>query len=97
MLEEKSVYEKTYNDYGRIILTLDQELSKRNIKAYKLSVLTGIDWKIVKRYMSGNLYRVDLDLLARMCFVLNCDLNDIIHYEPCIQENIKKKNRKIEE
>ena len=49
----------------------------------------------------GDLYRVDLDLLAKICFALNCSLNDIIHYEEertvqrKNQENDMKNTRKI--
>lgn len=81
MVEEKFVYNKTYIDYGKIVLTIDDMLKKRNMKAYRLSVLTGINWGIIEKYAKGNLYRVDLDLLAKMCYALDCSLDDLIHYE----------------
>ena len=34
------------------------------MKPYRLSILTGINWGIIKKYVRGDLYRVDLDLLA---------------------------------
>lgn len=81
MVEEKFVYNKTYNDYGKIVFTIDKVLKKRNMKPYRLSVLTGINWGIVKKYIRGDLYRVDLDLLSKMCYALDCSLSDLIHYE----------------
>ena len=101
MQKENFVYNKTYNKYGKVVLTLDKMLEKRNMKPYRLSILTGINWGIIKKYVRGDLYRVDLDLLAKICFALNCSLNEIIHYEDertvqrKNQENDMKNTRKI--
>lgn len=81
MEKERFVYSRIYKDYGKIVLTVDEVLKKRKINAYRLSVLTGIHWSIIKRYVKGTLYRVDLDLLSRMCYALNCPLEELIHYE----------------
>lgn len=103
MIQDKCVYQKTYTNYGKVKLTINKMMKKRNINTYKLSILTGINWGIVKRYAYGDLYRVDLDLLARMCFALDCKLEDLIYYEynrTCSrknQENNKKNPRKKQE
>lgn len=81
MVQERYVYNKVFINYGKIVLTIDKVLKQKNMNAYKLSRLTGISWNIVKKYINGNIYRVDLDLLSRMCFVLQCSLEDLIHYE----------------
>ncbi len=78
---EKYAYTKTYDNYGKVVITLNKILEKRNIKPYRLSMLTGINCDIIKRYAKGNLYRVDLEILAKICYVLECPLDDIIHYE----------------
>ncbi len=78
---EQCVYEKTYNDYGKIIITLDSVLEEKKVNLYRLSILTGINWGVLKKYVNGDMYRVDLDLLAKVCYVLNCNLEDILHYE----------------
>ena len=96
MQKENFVYNKTYNKYGKVVLTLDKMLEKRNMKPYRLSILTGINWGIIKKYVRGDLYRVDLDLLDKICFVLNCSLSDIIHYEEerTIQRKKEEKDMK---
>lgn len=92
-MNEQFVYSKTYNKYGKVVLTLDEMLKKKNIKPYRLSVLTGINWSIIKKYVKGDLYRVDLDLLAKICFALDCTLNDILHYEKEISIQRKKEEK----
>lgn len=77
MEEQRYVYDKVYKDYGRIVLTIDHMLKTRKMNIYQLSKLTGINWSIVQKYVNGTLYRVDLDILSRMCFALNCSLEDI--------------------
>ena len=44
---------KTYTNYGKVKLTINKMMSKRNINTYKLSVLTGINWRIVFAWIIG--------------------------------------------
>lgn len=81
MVEQCVIYEKTYNEYGRVVITLEQVLNNKNVSLYKLSTLTGIKWEILKKYTTNSMYRVDLDLLAKVCYVLKCELADVLHYE----------------
>lgn len=53
MIQEKYVYQKTYTNYGKVKLTINKMMSKRNINTYKLSVLTGINWGIVFAWIIG--------------------------------------------
>ncbi len=87
------VYVKVFKDYGKIVLTVDKVLKRKKINIYRLSRLTGISWGVIQKYKEGNLYRVDLDLLSRMCFALNCQLEELIHYE-CVEGNRQKKKLK---
>ncbi len=97
MSKERYVYDKVFKDYGKVILTVSDVLKERNINMYKLSKLTGIKWNIIKKYVEGRLYRVDLDLLSRICYALDCSLDELIHYEYSPNESIsivKKRNKK---
>ena len=78
---EKYAYTKIYDNYGKVVITLNELLEKRNIRPYRLSQLTGIHYDIIAKYVKGSLYRVDLEILAKICYVLECTLNDVIHYE----------------
>ena len=37
-------------------------------------------FQIVVRWCKGQVERIDADLLARLCYVLDCELEDIIQY-----------------
>lgn len=94
MTRERYVYDKVYKDYGKIILTVNNVLKKKNMSVYRLSRLTGINWGIVQKYVDGKLYRVDLDLLSRMCFALDCSLEELLHYEGIKDKHQNKRNKK---
>jgi len=71
----------TPKQYGKIILKLDEVRISRNISKNKLSNLMGVSYGILLRYCNGERFGlVDFDFLARACYVLNCDISDLIEY-----------------
>ena len=74
-----SIFDQKKN-YGKIEFTINK-IMKKNITRNKLSVLTGTDYNVINRYYNNNITRLDLDILARICFVLDCNVNDIIEYK----------------
>jgi putative transcriptional regulator len=92
-MKERYVYIKTYYDYGEVKLTLNQILGQKHIKPYRLSQLTGIKYDVLIKYVKGDLYRVDLNIMAKICFSLNCNLSDILVYK---KNNKPIKNKYIE-
>lgn len=68
--------------YGKVKLKLSDIMDKKGITRNKLSTLTGVKYEVVSRYYKAeNVERVDLDFLAKVCFVLNCTINDLLEYE----------------
>ena len=68
--------------YGRIKIKLSAIMDKKGITRNKLRSLTGIKYEVIDRYYKAqNVERVDLDFLAKVCFVLNCTVGDILEYE----------------
>lgn len=53
-------------------------LANKKISKNKLSQDTGTDYKVVTRYINGEIERPDLIVLERFCNYLNCELKDII-------------------
>ena len=47
----------------------------------KLCNLTATNYDLINRYYNNKEIRIDLDIIARICYVLDCDVNDLIKYE----------------
>lgn len=63
-----------------IKLILDKALESKKISRYKLSKLTGIQYQIIDNYYKNKVTRYDSYVMDRICFVLDCDISDIIEY-----------------
>ena len=65
---------------GYYIFKLDDLLKNNNISINKLMRDTNTDFKVLKRYITGDLIRIDIFVLARLCNYFNCSITDIIEY-----------------
>ena len=75
-----------FKNYGRIKIRLSEVMNEKGITRNKLRTLTGVKYDVVDRYYKAqNIERIDLDFLAKACFVLNCEISDLLKYEkvPC--------------
>lgn len=70
---------------GFYLFKLRNILYDRNISINKIMKDTNTDFKVIKRIMSGDLVKIDIFVLARICDYLNCSIEDIIEYK---QNNI---------
>lgn len=69
-------------DYGRVVIKLDEIMDKYDITRNKLAKVTGIKYSVIDRYYKAdNVERVDLEVLAKVCYVLGCDVGDILEYK----------------
>lgn len=41
---------------------------------------TNTDFKVIKRLMNGDIVRIDITVLARLCDYLDCKVTDIFNY-----------------
>lgn len=71
----------TVKDYGKIKIKLKKLMEERNLTRYQLSKLTSTRFEVVNKWYNGEVERIDSDVLARFCYTLGCDINDIIEYE----------------
>lgn len=76
---EKSIKLKIENGYYEF--KLGKILSDKNISINKLMRDTDTDFKVIKRLMTGQLVKIDIFVLARLCNYLNCSIQDIIEYK----------------
>lgn len=68
-------------DYGKIIIKLKKLMNDRNITKNKLSVLTGVKFDTIQKYYNGEVYRIDVDVLAKFCYALGCRVEDLVEYK----------------
>ena len=76
--------------YGKVNSNLKAVMDKKEISINLMSKLAEIKYDVVKRYYYNELYQVDLQILAKLCYILECSIDDILNYE-YIEEPIKIK------
>ena len=70
-----------YKDYGTIKFDVKAIMDSKNITITQMTKRTGLHSQVVKRYYNGTVERYDKDVLSKFCYVLDCELNDIMYYE----------------
>ncbi|MCI8806099.1 MAG: helix-turn-helix transcriptional regulator [Clostridiales bacterium] len=68
-------------EYGFVKVKLAEMLDERGITRNKLSTLIGVKYDVINRYYKAeNITMVDIDLFARICYVLDCNITDLLEY-----------------
>ena len=65
---------------GYYLFKLEKLLEDKKISKNKVIRETNIDFKVLKRIWSGNLTRIDITILAKLCDYLDCNITDIFEY-----------------
>ena len=71
----------TLKNYGKININLKQIIDSKKISRSKLSNMVALSYDLINRYYNNKVNRVDLDVIARFCYVLNCNISDILVYK----------------
>lgn len=83
MVEPKSIISYRTEEYGCVRVKLANVLDSRGITRNRLRTLTGVKYEVIDRYYKGvSVELVDLDFLAKVCYVLNCEISDLLEYQP---------------
>ena len=61
-----------------IYVDLKSVMERKNITRGELTRKTGLKYDTINRYYRSEVFDVDLDVLARLCIALNCQVEDII-------------------
>lgn len=69
-------------EFGTVKLHLKELMHERGLSLTKLSFRAEMQRTQLKHYYDGSIQRVDLAVLSRLCFALNCNLNDLLEYIP---------------
>ena len=66
--------------YGKITIHLKELIEEKGITRYRLAKLADTRFEVVEKWCSGTVERIDSDVLARFCYILDCEITDIIKY-----------------
>ena len=67
---------------GCYLFKLEDILKEKNLSINKVMRDTNTDFKVLKRLLTGELVRLDIFIIARLCNYLNCSITDIVEYIP---------------
>jgi len=68
--------------YGTIRIKLDELIQKAGISKNKLSHRAEMQRSQINHYCNNEITRLDTDVLARICTVLDCDIGDLLEFVP---------------
>ena len=70
------------NEYGKIVIKLDELIKKNGISKNKLSHKAEMQRTQINNFCNNKITRLDVDVLARICTVLDCRIEDLIEFIP---------------
>lgn len=70
------------SEFGTIKLYLKERMEERNLSLSKLSFRAEMQRTQLKHYYDGDIQRLDMAVLSRLCYALDCDLHDLLEYIP---------------
>lgn len=69
-------------EFGNVKIHLEEVMKKSNISINKLSFRAEMQRTQLKKYCKNEVQRLDIAVLSRLCYALECDLHDLIEYIP---------------
>ena len=72
-----------FKNYGKIRIKLSEVMKEKGVTRNKLRTLTGVKYDVIDRYYKGvGIQMADLDFLAKVCCVFECQIGDLLEYHP---------------
>ena len=68
-------------EFGTVKLHLKEIMEERGLSLSKLSFRAEMQRTQLKHY-DGSIQRLDIAVLSRLCYALECDLQDLLEYIP---------------
>ena len=69
------------NDYGKITIDIKSIMDKKGLNRNSLARSINVRFEVINKWYNGNVEKIDADILARICFILECTPSDIIRYQ----------------
>jgi len=67
-------------DFGRVIFKIDEVLEEKKISKNKLEKEANLQRTQLNSYCNNKVKRLDLVTIAKICYVLDCEIEDIMEY-----------------
>lgn len=77
---KKGIY--TINQYGIVKVNIKDIMDAKHITRNALARAINARFEVVNKWYNGQVEKIDADILARICYVLECNPGDIIDYIP---------------
>ena len=68
--------------YGSIKIKLNELIQARGISKNKLSQRAEMQRTQLNNYCNNTISRLDIDVLGRLCTVLDCKISDLLEFVP---------------
>ncbi|MBR3294238.1 MAG: helix-turn-helix transcriptional regulator [Oscillospiraceae bacterium] len=72
--------------YGSIKINLENLIKVHGISKNKLSQRAEMQRTQLNNYCNNKISRLDIDVLARLCTVLECEIGDLLEFVPAEQK-----------
>lgn len=69
-------------EYGTIRIKLEELIEQAGISKNKLSHKAEMQRSQINNYCNNKITRLDTEVLARICTVLNCSISDLLEFIP---------------
>ncbi len=66
--------------YGKIRLKLKELMDARGITRNALANAIHTRFEVIDKWYNGQVEKMDTDILARICYTLQCKVEDILEY-----------------
>lgn len=70
----------TLNQYGTITVNIRQYMDEKQISRNALARAVNTRFEVIDKWYNGHVEKIDADVLARICYVLDCSPGDILKY-----------------
>ena len=67
-------------EYGHVEIQLKDIMEKRGITRNALARATNTRFEVINKWYQGHVEKLDTDVLARICYILDCTPGDIVIY-----------------
>lgn len=75
---EKELF--TMKDYGYIEIHLKKFMDQKHMTRNALARAVNTRFEVIDKWYHRHVEKIDADILARICYILDCEPGDIIQY-----------------